>query len=56
MVKSSCLAIGSYRHLFWVIASRKKENVYECSIPLPEESVALAQLAEQASQSESSEG
>ena len=34
---------------------RKKENVCECSIPLPEESVALAQLAEQASQCDSPE-
>ena len=29
---------------------RTKENVHECSIPLPEESIALAQLAEQARQ------
>ena len=35
---------------------RKKENFCECSIPLPEESVALAQLAEQASQSDLLEG
>ena len=35
---------------------RKKENVRECRIPLPEASVALAQLAEQASQCDSLEG
>ena len=35
---------------------RKKENICECSIPLPEESVALAQLAKQASQCDAPEG
>ena len=34
---------------------RTQENVCECTIPLPEESVALAQLAEQASQCDSPE-
>ncbi len=34
---------------------RKKENVCECSIPIPKESVALAQLAEQASECDSPE-
>ena len=34
---------------------RRKENVCECSIPLPEESIALAQLAEKARQCKSPE-